>query len=283
MIINLDRILSDSQFNIRGEINMPGIIELARGIKQIGLIQPIVVQPYNKVPNKDYRIIAGHRRFAALLYNEEKETDAVIKKDLSDQDAFVFNLLENVEREDLNILQEANGIKRLAEMGLSNEKIGTLLNKSSNWVNVRVNLLSMPEAVQQDAAAGWLTQPQIMSLAAIKSPYMQCEAVKKIKEARERGDKLAAEDALPKKKSKPNVAKHRSMSEILEAINHIIDTNGDSDIVTRTLAWAGGQITELDWQRDLIRYYRTQGVEYAPPDHLYIYLKGEISGPGKTQ
>ncbi len=270
----LSEIYSDSTFNIRGAIHMGDVVELAKNINSHGLLQAISVQPYDKVPGYKWRIILGHRRFAAHQHLQRTMIPCVIKEGMSDIDAMAANFNENINRKYLNILEEAYGVKRFADSRLTVEQIAKLVNKGKNWVRIRQALLLMPEPIQQDAAAEFLTQGQILDLSTIGDPDEQMRIVRKIKEA-----KLNGEKRLPKVKEKtrdPLKLKRRQPNEIYEMVNHIIDETGQGCVGTRALAWANGEITDLDFYRDLIEYYKSIDVPYQPPlevQHLITIKK----------
>ncbi len=271
--IPLEEIYSDSSFNIRGEIRHSNVVELARNINNLGLQQSIVVQPYSNpgMPEKKYRIVLGHRRYAAFEYLGRKTIPAVIREGLSHLEALALNFSENINREDLNILEEAYGVRRFMDEGLDDKKIAKMVNKGSNWVRIRAALLKMPPVIQQEAAAGFLTQPQILDLSSIKNEDDQISMVKKIKEAKLRGETRLPK--ITKKKKDITRLKRRDVEEVFEKIEYIIEQTGKTNIVTRVLAWVNGQISELDLEHDLIKYFKEADLPYQPPEEYQPYLQ----------
>ena len=106
----MSEIFSDDEFNCRGRIIPLDVLDLAKSIKETKLQQPIAVQPFKHPtnPNIKYRIIAGHRRFMAFVVNKSTTIPAIIRDGLSELDARLLNLTENLKRQDLNMLQEAS-------------------------------------------------------------------------------------------------------------------------------------------------------------------------------
>jgi ParB family chromosome partitioning protein len=206
-------IYPDESFNCRGKIVPADVIDLARSIDKIGLQQAIVIQPFDDVPGKKYRIVSGHRRFMAYRLNKAVTIPATIKEGLDEMQARLFNLEENIKRKDLNILQEALAIQHFVRAGWTQEDVSRETNQSRGWVQARFSLLRLPEEIQQEAAAGFLTQEQIKQLSTLKSKDMQYEAVKKIKDAKLRGDKGKIR-AAPKKAVNPLTKKVRDKEEI---------------------------------------------------------------------
>jgi len=182
---------------------------------------------------------------------------------LTELQALGLNFVENLQRQDLNILQEAHGIDRFIKLGATIGEIAKLTGQGKKWVVIRMGLLSMPEPIQEAAAAGFLTQGQIYDLSEIKDVSDQMTMAKAIKEA-----KLRNETRLPiikKKKSKPTQRKRRNPEEIFQMIDHIIEEMGEGNLATRALAWANGEISDLDLYRDLVEYAKANHLKYSPP------------------
>lgn len=272
----MSEIFSDSSFNIRGAIHRGDIVELAKNINTHGLLQAIAVQPYTNIemPGIKWRIILGHRRHAAFEFLKRETIPATIKLGMSDVEALAANFNENVNRKDLNILEEAYGVKRFEDSKLTTEQIAKLVNKGKNWVRIRSALLKMPEPIQQDAASNFLTQGQIYDLSTINDPDEQMAIVRRIKEA-----KLNGERRLPNVKEKtknPLKCKKRNTAEIYDMIEHIIEETRQGSVVTRAFAWANGEISDLDFYRELVEFFNKEDIPYDPPlevRHL-ISLKG---------
>ncbi len=252
--IPMSEIYPDDTFNVRGMIRPSDIVELAGNINRYGLLQPITIQPYALHPPEIYRVVLGHRRQAAFKYLRRETIPAIIKENLSDLEALALNFNENVNRKELNILEEAYGIGRFLAAGETVETTAKIVNKGKQWVTIRKNLLEMPKEIQEDAAAGWLTQAQILDLSSINDHDEQLSLVKQIKEAKQRG-----EERLPKIKQKkvdPTIKKVRNRMAGLDMIDHIVDETGVTSPFTRTIAWMIGEISDLDLEK---------GIPYSPP------------------
>ena len=165
----------DAAFNCRGEVTLQSVRELADSIAQAGrLICPVAVQPWTEEPGCEYRLIVGHRRFRAVTaFLKWTEIPAYICEGLSDHDARMLNVVENLQRKSLNILEEARAIQNLYPNGASVRQAAGELKQSTRWVWVRVRLVRMPEAVQQQAAAGLLSQANLERLAGVEKPDEQ--------------------------------------------------------------------------------------------------------------
>ena len=238
----------DAAFNCRGEFTLQSVKELADSIAQAGrLICPVAVQSWTKAEGFEYRLIVGHRRFKAVTtFLNWAEIPAYVCDGLSEHEARMLNLVENLQRKSLNILEEARAIQNLYPNGASVREAAKELKQPTRWVWVRVRLLRMPEAIQQKAAAGLLSQSNLYTLAGMESPEEQIAAADKIAEARQRG----------KGKFLPGLdrAYKRSGVRRREEINHMIERMLAAGIVglpPRVAAWCAGQIPDEELLKDI--------------------------------
>ena len=242
--IPLSKIFNDTSFNCRGFITPLDVKGLSENIKDKGLQFPIAVQPRFDVPDLseefDFRIIAGHRRYMAFKILKYETIPAMVRSGLSEIDARLMNLSENLIREDLNIKQEAEAVKSLRLLNLTQEDIAEKLSKSRTWVQIRLHLLRLPKEIQEEAAAGFLNQTQIRQLHSIKNEEQQFEAVRKIKTAIQMGKKGISVEKKPQEN--PDKAKRRSNKEVQDLMN-IFAGQKYYGLHLRCLAWTNGNIT----------------------------------------
>jgi ParB family transcriptional regulator, chromosome partitioning protein len=150
--IALDRILP-GRFQPRSRMDEASLDELAESIKAQGVMQPILVRP---VDAGRYEIIAGERRWRAAQRAGLKEMPALVRG-VPDQAALAMALIENIQREDLNPLEEAQGISRLIdEFGLSHESAAGAVGRSRSAVSNLLRLLQLAKPVQELLLAGKL-------------------------------------------------------------------------------------------------------------------------------
>lgn len=257
----------DDEFNCRGAILPMDVVDLAKDIKINGLQFPIAVQPIKDVEGglpegKSFRIVAGHRRFVAFRVNGEHFIPAMIKSDLSELRARLVNLSENLKRENLNILQEASAVQGLRALGMTQEAIATELGTSRTWVQIRLHLLRLPEDIQAEAAAGCLNQDQIRSLFSLKDDDRRYEAVRKIKNARLRGEKGISVGKTTKED--PFKKKRQSKQSVQDMMDHMANSIGYG-LHTRVLAWANGMISGAELFFDIKMYAKDNNIEYDCP------------------
>ncbi|CWP14356.1 chromosome segregation protein [Neisseria meningitidis] len=134
------------RYQARVQIDDEALQELADSIKAQGVIQPVIVREHGL---SRYELIAGERRWRAAQIAGLTEIPAVIKT-ISDETALAMGLIENLQRENLNSIEEAQGLKRLAdEFGLTHETIAQAVGKSRSAISNSLRLLSLPEPVQE--------------------------------------------------------------------------------------------------------------------------------------
>jgi len=137
--------LTPGKFQPRKNFNQDSLKELAESIKAQGIIQPILVR---MTSNNQYEIIAGERRWQAAKIAKLDEVPVVVK-DITDSTALAMALIENIQREDLNVIEEARGIKRLIdEFNLTHEAAAEAVGKSRAAVSNTLRLLSLCEHAQ---------------------------------------------------------------------------------------------------------------------------------------
>jgi ParB family chromosome partitioning protein len=153
--------LSRNKFQPRTYFNEAKIDELSRSIKKNGLIQPIAVR---RKKDTGYEIIAGERRWLAAQKAGLHEVQVIIL-DLNDTQALEVAIIENIQREDLNSIEEAKGYERLMnEFKYDHEKLSEFMGKSRSHISNTLRLLSLPSEVVKMVEQGKLTAGQVRPL-----------------------------------------------------------------------------------------------------------------------
>ena len=138
--------IQPGRYQARVQIDDEALQELADSIKAQGIIQPVIVRERGL---SQYELIAGERRWRASQLAGLTEIPVVIKT-ISDETALAMGLIENLQRENLNPIEEAQGLKRLAdEFGLTHETIAKAVGKSRSAISNSLRLLGLPEPVQE--------------------------------------------------------------------------------------------------------------------------------------
>jgi len=162
--VAIDRV-TPSPFQPRRSFDEAKIEELAVSIRNQGIIQPLVVR------RKDdrYELIAGERRWRAAMRAGLNEVPVVVR-DASDHEALQLALVENLQREDLNAIEEASGYRRLQEeFNWNQEEMADKVGKSRPAIANSLRLLSLPKDVQQEIVSGNLTAGQARALLGLQT------------------------------------------------------------------------------------------------------------------
>lgn len=155
------------------------IRELAESIKNNGLIQPIVVRPSNNSSNQ-FEIIAGERRYRALRLLEKSTVPVYIKDDITDDHSLELALIENIQREDLNVLEEARAYLEIkTRFGYSFETLSEKVGKSRSHVSNILRLLELPFDIQEYVQNGSLSMGHARALLGAKKDALH-EAAKTV-------------------------------------------------------------------------------------------------------
>ena len=160
----------------RKNFNEDALLELSDSIKQYGVIQPLIVQK----KGDHYEIIAGERRWRAAKMAGIKEIPVIIK-DYSDQQIMEISLIENIQREDLNPIEEAMAYKNLMEeFHLKQDEIAERVSKSRTAVTNSMRLLKLDKRVQQMMIDDMITAGHARTLITIEDPDVQYNIATKI-------------------------------------------------------------------------------------------------------
>lgn len=155
--------------NPRRRFSDTDLDELAVSLKARGLIQPIVVRPLADVPGA-FEIVAGERRWRAAQRAGLDEVPVVIVE-IDDRASLEFAILENVQRTDLNAIEEAAGYERLmSEFAYSQRELAEILGKSRSHLANTLRLLNLPPSIQDRVIAGEITAGHARALLAVRDP-----------------------------------------------------------------------------------------------------------------
>lgn len=160
----------------RKKFDEDALLELSESIKQFGVLQPLLVQKRTDY----YEIIAGERRWRAAKLAGLKETPVIIKN-LTEREIMEISLIENIQREDLNPIEEALAYKRLvSEFHMKQDEVAERVSKSRTAVTNAMRLLKLNENVQQMLIDDMLSTGHARALLAIENEELQYELAQKI-------------------------------------------------------------------------------------------------------
>ena len=158
--------LQAGKYQPRTRMDEGALAELADSIRAQGIMQPILVRPVDVAKGR-YEIIAGERRFRAAQLAGLTEVPVLVK-DVADEHAAAMALIENIQREDLNPLEEAQGVKRLLdEFGLTHEQASQAIGRSRSATSNLLRLLNLESAVQTMLLAGDIDMGHARALLAV--------------------------------------------------------------------------------------------------------------------
>ena len=159
-----------------GQFDEAKLIELSSSIKKNGIIQPIAVRPVKNQQNT-YQIIAGERRWLAAQKAGLHKVPIIIH-DLNDSEVLEVAIVENIQREDLNAIEEAQAYKRLnKEFNYDQEKIATLMGKSRSHISNTLRLLNLPKDIILMISEGELTAGQARPLVGLPNASQIAEEI----------------------------------------------------------------------------------------------------------
>src|SRR6201746_2328973 len=165
-------------FQPRSDFNSDELESLAESIRVQGVLQPILVRSHPTAPER-YQIVAGERRFRAAMQAGVTEIPTILR-DMDDSDAAVVALVENLQRQDLNAIEEAEGYQRLlTDFGLTHESLGYAVSKSRSHIGNTIRLLRLPEPVLKDVRCGSLSSGHARALINAPNPESLAEQILK--------------------------------------------------------------------------------------------------------
>ncbi len=171
--------------------------ELASSIKNQGLIQPIIVK---QIDSSQFQIIAGERRWRACQIIGLHEVDCVVK-DLDNTDILEAALIENIQREDLNVIEEATAYKGLIEIKkINNEALAKLIGKSSSHVSNILRLLELDKKIQEMVINGELSMGHARALIGVPDAINKANEIIEKKLSVRQTEKITSEFKNNKKK-----------------------------------------------------------------------------------
>ena len=217
--------IQPGRYQARVQMDDEALQELADSIKAQGIIQPVIVRERGL---SQYELIAGERRWRASHLAGLTEIPVVIKT-ISDETALAMGLIENLQRENLNPIEEAQGLKRLAdEFGLTHETIAKAVGKSRSAISNSLRLLSLPEPVQEMLYQRRLEMGHaraLLTLHVVDQLELAQKAVKNGWSVRE----VERRSQLAHQKAKPEAAKtiSRDIRRINDALTERLGVNAE--------------------------------------------------------
>jgi ParB family chromosome partitioning protein len=233
-------------FQPRSDFNAGELESLAESIRVQGVLQPILVRSHPTAPER-YQIVAGERRFRAAMQVGLTEIPTILR-DMDDSDAAVVALVENLQRQDLNAIEEAEGYQRLlADFGLTHESLGYAVSKSRAHIGNTIRLLRLPEAVLRDVRSGALSSGHARALINAPNPEALADQVLKRGMSVRQTEVLATKAVAARGIPRTPVAKKLDIADLERRVSDSIGCR-----VTITTARKGGGEIAIQF-RDLFQ------------------------------
>ncbi|MFZ5945030.1 MAG: nucleoid occlusion protein [Bacillota bacterium] len=176
-IKNLDlNLITPNPFQPRRVFDPVHLEELAQSIKEFGVLQPIIVRKIGT----GYELVAGERRFRASQLIGLKSVPAIVRN-LSDKEIAEMALIENLQREDLNYFEEAEGYAKLIkEFGITQEEIAKRVGKSQSTIANKLRLLNLPADLRKEISVSVITERHARALLKLNDEKLQLKALQSI-------------------------------------------------------------------------------------------------------
>lgn len=205
----------------RKKFNEERIAELAESILKHGIIQPLVVRRSGAF----YEIVAGERRWRAARRADLEKVPCIIRE-FTDEENMLIAIIENLQREDLDPIEEANGLNQMIKkFGMTQEEVSKSISKSRPYISNSLRLLKLPEYIQELVSEGKLSMGHARALISVEDPKLQSEICSRIvKDGLSVRDveKLVAQNTRPRRKR----AKRAKSPDTVRAENRLKEIYG---------------------------------------------------------
>lgn len=206
----------------RTNFDEEALAELENSIREYGVLQPLLVRPMS---DGSYILVAGERRWRAARRAGLTEVPVIVKS-LTDEEAASIALIENLQREDLNAIEEAAGIKRLIEdFGFTQEQAADRLSKSRPAIANSLRLLALPKEVMKMVSDGLLSAGHARAVLGLNDKELLTETAKRVVDEKlsvRQTEQLVKALNKPKKTPKPQPARDKFYDEVELAISGVL-------------------------------------------------------------
>jgi ParB family chromosome partitioning protein len=247
--VSLDQ-LQPGRYQPRTRMDEGALYELAESIKAQGIMQPVLVRPLASAGAgpKRFEIIAGERRFRAARL-AGLESVPVLVRDVPDEAAAAMALIENIQREDLNPLEEARGLRRLTdEFGMTHEAAARAVGRSRSATTNLLRLLNLSEPVQQMLLVGDLEMGHARALLALEGARQIMEANEivarklSVRDAEQRVGRLAAPASASTPRRDAKGQKGRDIDRLEQQLSDALSAPVEIRVKKRTSKGEAGEI-----------------------------------------
>jgi ParB family chromosome partitioning protein len=225
-------------FQPRTDFNADELESLAESIRVQGVLQPILVRSHPTLPER-YQIVAGERRFRAAMQAGLTEIPTILR-DMDDSDAAVVALVENLQRQDLNAIEEAEGYQRLlVDFGLTHESLGLAVSKSRSHIGNTIRLLKLPDPVLRDVRSGSLSSGHARALINAPNPEALADQILKRGMSVRQAEALVNKAVVARGEPRQPTAKKLDVAALEHRVSEAIGTR----VTISTTRKGGGEIS----------------------------------------
>jgi ParB family chromosome partitioning protein len=231
-------LIDANPFQPRTDFNAEELESLAESIRVQGVLQPILVRSHPSLPER-YQIVAGERRFRAAMQAGLTEIPTILR-DMDDSDAAVVALVENLQRQDLNAIEEAEGYQRLlVDFGLTHESLGLAVSKSRSHIGNTIRLLKLPDPVLRDVRSGSLSSGHARALINAPNPEALAEQILKRGMSVRQAEALVNKAVVARGEPRQPTAKKLDVAALEHRVSEAIGTR----VTISTTRKGGGEIS----------------------------------------
>ena len=231
----------------RKQFDEDALAELAESIKQVGILEPLLVRSRDD----HFEIIAGERRWRAARAAGVKEVPVVIRNDLTDQQIVEIQLIENIQRENLNPIEEAKAFHRLiTEFNLKQDEVAERVSKSRVAITNSMRLLKLTDEVQQMIIDGKLTSGHARALISVEDKKLQLELAEKIFDEKlsvRQAEKLVKDIGKEKPAPKQNVVIDKNLENIYRDLERRCKEKTGTKVAITPKGTEGGGKIEIEF------------------------------------
>lgn len=225
-------------FQPRSDFDPVELESLADSIRVQGVLQPIMVRSHPSVPDR-YQIVAGERRFRAAMQAGLTDIPTILR-DLDDSDTAIVALVENLQRQDLNAIEEAEGFQRLIDdFGLTHEALGYAVSKSRSHIGNTIRLLRLPDQIKIDVRTGTLSSGHARALLNAPNPAALAEQIQKRGMSVRQTEVLVAKAVVGRGISREPTAQKLDVADLEQRVSDVIGCR----VTIMTTRKGGGEIS----------------------------------------
>lgn len=256
-------ILVDYKFNSRGMVFPYQVDDLVENLKTEKLQTPVSVEPYDDPTGKyKYRLLCGFRREKAFEVLGRDTIPCFIQSKMPEDEARKFNITENLARQNLNKVQEAEALDYFFKKGWSDSLVAEYFNQSVKWVMARRIILTLPESVKKLVAADLMSHEQILKFKSLDA-LRQDQLIRDLKDGKFKLEQLGVKPTKPGSKIDKRYFKATvPPAADVEALKLTLYDSMGPSMMTRCIAYIQGYIPAAEFWTEVRQHIDNEGYEF---------------------